>query len=515
MSTSKYAPGWTGLGRVALQGCSGALVWAATPGLGAQPYLSILTLAPFLFSLTGLKPARAMLYGLSGGLFYSLPGKWSTFATASATLNLPSALNIILVLFFFLSYCLPFVLFAGLWARCSPWHAHALMPWLGGFAFAALMVYCPHLFPYTPAVMISALPALIQLADLGGEALVLGLLMSMNLAVFQLLSALLQGQSCAVAVLNISLPPLIALSYAHLVLPRWQQGTPEQASILSLQAQWPRNSSDRLLLRDSARQRPLSAIELTRSGLAQDPACALVVWPESARLPRLPDQACAAAAQLAGEYQRAILASCLDSDDHGRYFPARLFNASGLIGEHRKSRLIPVFESPIKPHPHQIRPGHGPDVLHAPGLPAMSPSICYEVHFRHDLREATKSGAGVLVHMANFAVFRHATISEWDLAMTRFRAVETRRAVVRSVNAGLAGMILPSGHWQATVAAGESGARCFRAPLHHAISVYVRWGDSVFLGCLGVLVLLMLATTSQTRASLARPAWTRHRRRKS
>ncbi len=498
----RAAPVWISLGRFLLQALAGWLVWAATPGLGEQSYLAALALVPFFFSLSGLKPSAAMRYGVSGGLLYIIPGKWSTFATAIAAMNLDGWLQGGAVLLFFLSYCLPFVWFAGLWARFAVWQQRALMPWLGGFGFAALIVLSPSVFPYTPVVMISALPQWIQLADVGGEALLLGLLLTVNLAVFQLLWHALHRQFRLASLVSLLLPLTVAWGYALWVLPSWQQTAPESVSILSLQAQWPRNSSDHLLLRDTARKRPLSAIELTRVGLQENPSCQMVVWPESARAPSLPDRACAAAADLAVEYQRAVLASCLDSDAQGRYFPARLFTAAGLLGEHRKSRLIPLYESPIQTGPEDLQPGSGPDVLKAPGLPALSPSICYEVHFRHDLRQATQNGAQVLVHMANFAVFRHPAISAWDLAMTRLRAVETRRAVVRSVNGGSAGMVLPTGEWLPTAPQGESGSRCFMAPVHSETSMYVRWGDRVFGLCFVVILMLMWVSARRPGANM-------------
>lgn len=475
---SDNGAGRDALRRVLFQSLCGLLVWAASPGLGEQYWLAGLALTPFLLSVQGLAARRAAAWGLLGGMLYIIPGKWGTFANAIGSMGQGQLLETASVVLFFSLFCLPFVLLAILWSWLQRWQRLALMPWAAGFVFATLITYLPSVFPYTPAAMISSVPLLIQLADVGGEPLLLGLLLTINFGFFRLL--VLRRQGWRAALLAIVLPLLLMTGYGAWSLPQWQHTGGDSVSVLGLQAQWPSGSSDSLLLRDSARRRPLSAVELTRVGLAQNPQCDVVVWPESSRVRSLPDRACLRAAELSFEYSTPILASCHDQDAQGRYFPARLYTPQGLAGEHRKSRLVPVYEKPLAAGAHDLQAGAGPDVLTAPGLSPLSASICYEIHFRHDLRQAAREGAQLLLHMANFAVFRSRKISEWDLAMTRLRAVEARRSIVRSVNAGRAGMVLPSGHWQSDVAAGESGATCHSAPLNTHLSLYTRFGDGLF-----------------------------------
>lgn len=480
------------LRRLGLQALTGALVWAASPGLGELYWLAGIALTPFLLSVHGLRPRPAAAWGLLGGWWYIVPGKWTTFANAIGAMSHGVVLEAASVVLFFLLFCLPFSALALLWSLAARWQRLALMPWAAGFGFAALIASLPTVFPYTPVAMISSVPLLIQLADLGGETLLLGLLLTVNFGFSRLLR--MRRQGARAALVAILLPVFLVTAYGAWSLPHWQAVGTDSVSVLGLQAQWPNRSSDSLLLRDVARFRPLSAVELTRAGLAAQPQCELVVWPESSRVPSLPDRACARAAELSVEYATPILASCHDQDAQGRFFPVRLFTPQGLAGEHRKSRLVPVYEASLRRKPQDIQPGAGPDVLRAPGLPPLSPAICYEVHFRNDLRQAVKEGAQLFVHMANFSVFRSPRISRWDLAMTRLRAVETRRSVLRSVNAGVAGLVLPSGDWRSEVAPGKSGAACQTVPLHKQLTVFVRYGDSLFWTILVLLLVLLWAS---------------------
>lgn len=461
-----------------LQASSGALVWCASPGLGEQFWLAGVALTPFLLSVHGLRLWPAAAWGLLGGLWCYLPGKWTTFANAIGAMGLSAAPETAAVVAFFVLFGAPFALFSLLWAVARPWQAHAAMPWAAGFVFAGLMVCAPTIFPYTPAVMLTGAPVLIQLAEIGGEALLLALLLTVNFGVAHLIATRCRRWRAGLAA--ILMPVFVAVGYGQFALSKWSAPAAQTQHVLGLQAQWPRNSSDGLLLRDTARKRPLSAVELTRAGLANNPQCQFVVWPESPRVPTLPDKSCAVAAALSKQYATPILASCHGENALGPSFSARLFAQGGLAGEHLKSRLVPVYESGVFGSAGGLVAGEGASVLRAPNLAPFSPSICYEIHFRHDLRQAARGGAQLFVHMASFTVFRSRHISEWDLAMTRIRAVETRRAIVRSVNAGVAGMVLPSGRWRHDIPAGQSGVTCHAAPLSTYLTVYSRYGDVLF-----------------------------------
>ena len=111
-----------------------------------------------------------------------------------------------------------------------------LLPWLAGFGLAGLIVITPAMFPFTLAVLISDVSDLIQLADIGGEPLLLGLLMTGNVAVATALNhrkALLAPAAIAM-LLAVGLAP----SYAHWgASAQWANGaaaTNAQSSVRAL-----------------------------------------------------------------------------------------------------------------------------------------------------------------------------------------------------------------------------------------------------------------------------------------
>ncbi|MGJ8670016.1 MAG: nitrilase-related carbon-nitrogen hydrolase [Oceanococcus sp.] len=491
--------------RLVLVGLCAGLSWLATPGLGGQVYLAGVALTPVFLLMQHGDARRAFGWTLLGAMTHYATGKWQTFEHAVAVnpgLVLPDA---VLLLLFFASLALPYAVFAVLWLKLRSSEDDWLSPWRVGFVLALLIMLSPKLFPYTPVVLISSSPALIQLADVGGEALLLGLLLTVNAGVAHfILHARRGGTAACIAALAMVLPLVAALSYGLWSQRSLAHEAGQSFRVLGMQSQWPSRSGDQVLLRD-ARQGPArSAVELTRQGLARNPQCQAVVWPETPRAVGATDRSCERAGELATELQRPVLANCHVKHAGQRIFPARLYNESGLVAEHRKSRLIPAYEKAFAGHAvDHLSAGDGPSVFKIMDLPVLSPSICFEVHFAADLRQATIEGAELFLHMANFSLFRSPLISHWDLAMVRLRAVENRRSIVRSVNAGLAGAILPNGRWLSTLSNGDYGAQCHEVPLNQRLSVYTRYGHAVFYLLLGFIVLAGFAGKARIRGRVA------------
>ncbi|MGI8784823.1 MAG: apolipoprotein N-acyltransferase [Acidobacteriota bacterium] len=71
--------------------------------------------------------------------------------------------------------------------------------------------------------------------------------------------------------------------------------------------------------------------------------------------------------------------------------------------------------------------------------------ICYEAIFPQLSRQAAERGAGFLVNLTNDAWFGRTAAPEQHLAMAMFRAIETRRWMVRAANSGHSAFISPLG----------------------------------------------------------------------
>jgi apolipoprotein N-acyltransferase len=121
-----------------------------------------------------------------------------------------------------------------------------------------------------------------------------------------------------------------------------------------------------------------------------------------------------------------------------------------------------------------------------------------------------------LLNVSNDGWFKGTSEHEQHLAICRFRAVECRRSVGRSVNLGVSALIDPNGRVLAPRLVGEAqGVRVWeipddaeglptsrwrefkrvggvivgRVPLDSRTSVYARWGDWFAIGCLGFVSL--------------------------
>ena len=476
------------LQRLALQGLSAVLVAAASPGLGNSYWLAGIALVPFVLSLRGLKPIAAVAWGLLGGMVYTALGKWGSFSSALSAIGYDGLGLHGAVLLFFLIQALPAALFALFWQWLKPWQDRLLAPWLGGYCFAACYLITPNIFAFTPAVMISNAPLLIQLADIAGEPLVLALLMTVNLGFARMIGL---RRVDAAAVLAVTLPLLSSTLYGYFALDKWSVQSGPTVSVLSLRSDWPRNSSERLLLRDTRSGKRRSAIELTRAGIAANPDCEMIVWPESALKPTIPDRQCLRAQALAEELGRPLLASCHDGSAEASQLTARLYRPDGSSQQHDKARLVPGYERPLFSPADWFSdvPAAERTLLGAAGIAPFSTKVCYELHHSADLRSDVLQGAQFIVHSANLATFGGPRLGAWDLAMGRFRAVENRRSIVRSVNRGAAGMITASGQWRGDRGRGGNPAVCHHAQLHQSLTLYTRWGHSLFWAALAAFAL--------------------------
>ena len=71
--------------------------------------------------------------------------------------------------------------------------------------------------------------------------------------------------------------------------------------------------------------------------------------------------------------------------------------------------------------------------------------ICYEIIFPGLSRAMVKNGASILVNITNDAWFGKTSGPYQHFSMSVFRAVESRRSLIRAANTGISGFIDPSG----------------------------------------------------------------------
>src|SRR5262249_46025543 len=146
------------------------------------------------------------------------------------------------------------------------------------------------------------------------------------------------------------------------------------------------------------------------------------------------------------------------------YNSARLVRSDGQTAGHYDKRRLVLFaeQSVVDWLPHRdaaaaFSTGTSLGVL--PSFARLGVSICHEI-LHPDLIIATvRGGAEVLANIANdgWVGGPSPAAAEQHLAMAAFRAVETRRYLIRAALTGVSAVVDPFGHVVASLPAGTSG----------------------------------------------------------
>ena len=112
-------------------------------------------------------------------------------------------------------------------------------------------------------------------------------------------------------------------------------------------------------------------------------------------------------------------------------------------------------------------------------------SICHEITHPDLITESVTDGAELLVNIANDGWLDAGSefVGQQHLAMAIFRAVETRRYLVRAATTGTSAVIDPSGQVVASLAPGTSAALVAKVAGRRTLTPYARVGDLFALGC--------------------------------
>lgn len=111
--------------------------------------------------------------------------------------------------------------------------------------------------------------------------------------------------------------------------------------------------------------------------------------------------------------------------------------------------------------------------------------ICFESVFPQISREFVRGGANVLAILTNDGWYEGTSAIGQHYAIAVFRAIETRRAVIRAANRGISAFIEPTGHVQPqrVQATDQESIIVGWVPLHRETTLFVRVGDWVSFLC--------------------------------
>ncbi|MEE8270322.1 MAG: apolipoprotein N-acyltransferase [Alphaproteobacteria bacterium] len=172
-----------------------------------------------------------------------------------------------------------------------------------------------------------------------------------------------------------------------------------------------------------------------------------------------------------------------------------------VVARYDKFHLVPFGEyvpfrnilpiDKVTPGRIDFSPGPGPRTVIMPGLPPVSPLICYEVIFPGSVSADPQSGdprPALLMNLTNDAWYGLTAGPYQHFAIARTRAVEEGLPMVRVATTGISGVVDAHGVVTARLGLGSSGV--VDAALPTALSSptpYARWGDGPF----GLMLLLL------------------------
>ncbi len=240
---------------------------------------------------------------------------------------------------------------------------------------------------------------------------------------------------------------------------------------------------------------------------SQDRRPDLVVWPETATPFYFLKDERPSAAVLEGI--RSVSSAFMigspayeQRDGEVAYFnSAYLMDAKGaVLGRYDKAHLVPYGEYvPLKrwmpflgkmvAQVGDFTPGRKGKVLNWNGK-GIGTLICYEGIFPYLARAMVKNGAQVLVNLTNDAWYGDTSAPYQHFYMAAFRAVENRRALVRSANTGISGFIDPAGRVTAQTPVFKEAVLTRDVPLLQATALYTRFGDWFPLACIGMALMV-------------------------
>ena len=452
--------------------------------------LTWFALVPFLTALEGARDWRQALWAgaLTGMATIALGFHWLVY-----TIHVFGGVNYALAAMAFILFvaysAIPFVGFAGLVRLCGVGPLGLFPP----VFWVTVEFWFPNLFPWYLATGQTAFASLNQSADLVGHYGTTFVMLWSGTALYKILrarrskgtvrsAAWTAAGACAVLV--------AALVYGQV---RLGQVTAAADTARKLDVAVIQGNID---IERKGKAAFLKTNQQTYKDLSARHADAdLVVWPESAMEKWLPEDAGRVPpALLPARHPHMIFGAVSYRREHGnrirRYNSAFAVDPDGVVLGRYHKRILLAFGEYIPlawliggvpgmpPIGDGFTPGEIESAIALPKGARVAPLICYE-----DLMPALSrrfvrdERANLLVNLTNDAWYGR-TAAPWQHARTaRWRALETRRAMVRATNTGLTTVIDPAGRMSAPVPLFSEGVLKATVSLMELETVYVRYGD--------------------------------------
>lgn len=497
---------------------AGAMVLGA-PDTGWW-WLGFVGWVPWLWAIDGQAPRRALALGqLAGTLVMFGTALWMTTLLerfAGLSLAPRTAVHLLFALLQGLQWA--GVSFAIAWLQRRTGRSLLLLAppcWVAGEALA------PHLFPTYSALLWCWHPAWLQVAELGGVTMVGAVQLGINAAMYVVVRDGFLGRLNGVAITTLF----------SLVVGTPLYGAARMASADALSAAAPHlrfgivqgNHGIREWSRKSSRGAVLARLQ-AQSAVLEAQGAEVLVWGENAYPHRKVLPRAGGADFPEGDLQRIrrgfarpLVFGAITADPAASPYgwnSAVVLAPDGALGDIYDKNYPLLFGeyaplvdpawylANVKGASH-INAGGAIEVLRV-GNWRLGPLICYEDILPRFVRRVVDADVHVLVNLTSDTWFGRSAEQGQHLGLAVLRSIETRRAMVRAVNAGPSAFIDPAGRVVARTAVTDPDAKDAPAPVADGLVVdvpmidpahrtlYVRMGGLfeglVLLGLTGLVV---------------------------
>lgn len=423
------------------------------------------------FAILGLPAGLACFHGLAAVAYHWLIRTWRLQAEGSA------------------------LLFAGLWSVAEWLRGHILtgLPWqLAGYIW-------------------DAIPQMLQLTSVFG---IYGLgLVTVCVAVLPAVFARATARRSIIVLL--AGWGVLAAGFGY---GGWRLGTPvldpvPQLAVLLVQ---PNIAQDTKWLPEYREGHFRWQLDLTREAVAklgEAPPATVVIWPEAASTFLLEqgqdDRRRQAIAQVLPTRGLALIGTSRArwQDSQAHYWNSLLaIDPDGqVVASYDKFHLVPFGEYiPLQSWLQSWLPmgaiasngvvfsaGPGNRTVMVEGFPAFSPLICYEAIFPGEVVDSSDP-ARWLLNISDDSWYGNSSGPYQHFAIARVRAIEEGLPLVRVANTGISGVVDPYGRILAQQPLGSAGVITASLPSPLQATLYARYGDLIFLGMLGLVVVPMV-----------------------